>query len=59
MAELVLKDVRKTYAGAVEAVKGVSLDIHDGELLPSLENRKLITRVPTPVIMGSGKGKIA
>ncbi|MDJ1159508.1 sn-glycerol-3-phosphate import ATP-binding protein UgpC [Chelatococcus sp. SYSU_G07232] len=30
MAEVVLKDVRKTYAGGVEAVKGVSLDIPDG-----------------------------
>ncbi|CAN5552041.1 sn-glycerol-3-phosphate import ATP-binding protein UgpC [soil metagenome] len=30
MAGVVLKDVRKTYAGNVEAVKGVSIDIPDG-----------------------------
>ncbi|MBZ8132036.1 sn-glycerol-3-phosphate import ATP-binding protein UgpC [Afifella sp. IM 167] len=33
MAEVLLKDVRKTYGGDVEAVKGVSLDIADGEFL--------------------------
>ena len=32
MATVDLKDVRKVYAGNVEAVKGVSLDIHDGAL---------------------------
>ena len=32
MAKIVLKDVRKTY-GQVEAIKGVSLDIADGELV--------------------------
>src|ERR1043166_4407030 len=30
MAEVILKDVRKTYAGGVEAVKGVSFDVPDG-----------------------------
>ncbi len=30
MASVTLKDVRKIYAGGVEAVKGVSLDIPDG-----------------------------
>jgi sn-glycerol 3-phosphate transport system ATP-binding protein len=30
MAEVTLSDVRKTYAGGVQAVKGVSLDIADG-----------------------------
>ncbi|PSC03525.1 sn-glycerol-3-phosphate ABC transporter ATP-binding protein UgpC [Alsobacter soli] len=30
MAEVTLNDVRKVYAGGVEAVKGVSLDIPDG-----------------------------
>ncbi|KAA2235013.1 sn-glycerol-3-phosphate import ATP-binding protein UgpC [Salinarimonas soli] len=30
MASVTLKDVRKVYAGGVEAVKGVSLDIDDG-----------------------------
>ena len=33
MAEIVLKDVRKVYHGGVEAVRGVSLEIADGELL--------------------------
>lgn len=33
MAEIILKDIRKTYAGAVEAIQGVSLDIKDGELV--------------------------
>jgi sn-glycerol 3-phosphate transport system ATP-binding protein len=33
MAAIVLQDVRKVYAGGVEAVKGVSLDIADGELV--------------------------
>lgn len=32
MAEITLKDVRKTY-GTVEAIKGVSLDIDDGEFV--------------------------
>jgi len=32
MAEIALKDVRKTY-GTVEAIKGVSLDIDDGEFV--------------------------
>src|SRR6476469_3821522 len=30
MAEVTLKDVRKVYAGGVEAVKGVSFDVLDG-----------------------------
>ena len=30
MAEVTLKDVRKVYAGGVEAVKGVSFDVPDG-----------------------------
>jgi sn-glycerol 3-phosphate transport system ATP-binding protein len=30
MAEVTLKDVRKTYAGGIEAVKGISLDVPDG-----------------------------
>jgi sn-glycerol 3-phosphate transport system ATP-binding protein len=33
MAKITLNNVRKTYAGAVETIKGVSLDIADGELL--------------------------
>ncbi len=33
MARISLNNVRKTYAGAVETIKGVSLDIADGELL--------------------------
>ncbi|MGN6101403.1 MAG: ABC transporter ATP-binding protein [Devosia sp.] len=32
MAELVLKDVRKSF-GAVEVIKGVSLEIHSGEFM--------------------------
>ncbi len=31
MANVILTDVRKTYAGGVEAIKGVSLSIGDGE----------------------------
>ena len=30
MAEVILKDVKKVYAGGVEAVKGVSFDVPDG-----------------------------
>src|SRR3954467_11839172 len=30
MSEVILRDVRKVYAGAVEAVKGVSFDVPDG-----------------------------
>ncbi len=33
MATIELKDVRKVYAGGVEAIKGVSLDIQDGEMI--------------------------
>ncbi|KRB59089.1 hypothetical protein ASE04_27205 [Rhizobium sp. Root708] len=33
MARINLKDVRKTYAGGLEVIKGVSLDIGDGELV--------------------------
>jgi multiple sugar transport system ATP-binding protein len=33
MAQVTLQDVRKVYAGNVEAVKGVTLDIADGEFL--------------------------
>lgn len=33
MASITLRDVRKVYAGGTEAVRGVSLDIRDGELL--------------------------
>jgi sn-glycerol 3-phosphate transport system ATP-binding protein len=33
MATISLQDIRKTYQGGVEAVKGVSLDIADGELV--------------------------
>ncbi len=33
MAEIHLNAVRKTYAGGVEAVKGISIDIADGEFL--------------------------
>ncbi|HEY2735501.1 MAG TPA: sn-glycerol-3-phosphate ABC transporter ATP-binding protein UgpC [Polyangiales bacterium] len=32
MAEVTLKDVKKVYAGGVEAVKGVSFDVPDGHL---------------------------
>jgi sn-glycerol 3-phosphate transport system ATP-binding protein len=30
VAEVTLKDIRKVYAGGVEAVKGVSFDVPDG-----------------------------
>ena len=33
MADIVLKDVRKVYSGGVEAVRGISLTIDDGEML--------------------------
>jgi sn-glycerol 3-phosphate transport system ATP-binding protein len=33
MAGITLKDVRKTYGGNVDTIKGVSLDIADGELV--------------------------
>jgi sn-glycerol 3-phosphate transport system ATP-binding protein len=33
MASIALKDVRKVYGGAIEAIKGVSLDIDDGEMI--------------------------
>ncbi|MFT4183285.1 MAG: sn-glycerol-3-phosphate import ATP-binding protein UgpC [Rhizobium sp.] len=33
MAGITLKDVRKTYGGNVEAIRSVSLDIADGELI--------------------------
>ncbi|SKA37693.1 sn-glycerol-3-phosphate ABC transporter ATP-binding protein UgpC [Consotaella salsifontis] len=33
MAGIELKDVRKVYAGGVEAVKGVSLDVQDGHFV--------------------------
>ena len=33
MADIALRDLRKTYAGGVEAVRGVSLEIADGELV--------------------------
>ena len=33
MAGITLKDVRKSYGGGVDAIKGVSLDIADGELV--------------------------
>ncbi|MBB3609731.1 sn-glycerol-3-phosphate import ATP-binding protein UgpC [Rhizobium sp. BK602] len=33
MAGITLKDVRKTYGGGVEAIRSVSLDIADGELI--------------------------
>lgn len=33
MARITLNNVRKTYAGTLETIKGVSLDIADGELL--------------------------
>ncbi|KQV81850.1 sn-glycerol-3-phosphate import ATP-binding protein UgpC [Rhizobium sp. Root1220] len=33
MARINLKDVRKTYGGGLEVIKGVSLDIADGELV--------------------------
>jgi sn-glycerol 3-phosphate transport system ATP-binding protein len=31
MAEVILRNVRKTYAGGVEAIKGVDLDVGDGQ----------------------------
>src|SRR4051794_3451033 len=31
MANVTLKDVRKTYAGGFEAIKGISLDVGDGQ----------------------------
>ncbi len=33
MATIELKDVRKVYGGNIEAIKGVSLDIADGEMI--------------------------
>jgi sn-glycerol 3-phosphate transport system ATP-binding protein len=33
MARIELKDVRKLYGGSIEAIKGVSLDIEDGEMI--------------------------
>ncbi len=33
MARINLKDIRKTYGGGLEVIKGVSLDIADGELV--------------------------
>jgi len=33
MAKILLNDVRKVYGGSIEAIKGVSLDIADGELI--------------------------
>ena len=33
MARIELKDVRKVYGGGVDAIKGVSLDIDDGEMI--------------------------
>jgi sn-glycerol 3-phosphate transport system ATP-binding protein len=33
MARILLKDVKKIYAGGVEAIKGISMDIADGELI--------------------------
>jgi sn-glycerol 3-phosphate transport system ATP-binding protein len=33
MATIELKDVRKVYGGSIEAIKGVSLDIADGEMI--------------------------
>ncbi|WP_439530963.1 ATP-binding cassette domain-containing protein, partial [Pannonibacter sp.] len=33
MATISLEEVRKIYAGGVEAVKGVSMDIADGEFI--------------------------
>jgi sn-glycerol 3-phosphate transport system ATP-binding protein len=33
MAQIELNDVRKTYGGAIEAIKGVSLHIEDGEMI--------------------------
>ncbi|MBB3945402.1 sn-glycerol 3-phosphate transport system ATP-binding protein [Rhizobium skierniewicense] len=33
MATIELKDVRKLYGGNIEAIKGVSLDIQDGEMI--------------------------
>src|SRR5947208_16389927 len=31
MASVTLTDVRKTYAGGIEAIKGISLDVGDGQ----------------------------
>ncbi|CVI21410.1 hypothetical protein AGR4A_Lc30007 [Agrobacterium tumefaciens str. B6] len=33
MAKIALKDVRKVYGGNVEAIKGVSMEIADGEMI--------------------------
>src|SRR5687768_11497005 len=33
MVEVSLKNLRKTYSGGVEALRGVSLDVHSEELL--------------------------
>lgn len=33
MASITIRDVRKTYAGGFEAIKGISLDIADGEMV--------------------------
>jgi len=32
MANILIRDVRKTYAGGVDAIRGISIDIADGEL---------------------------
>lgn len=33
MADIYLRDIRKTYPNGVQALRGISLDIHDGEFL--------------------------
>lgn len=33
MAQVTLRKVRKVYASGYEAVKGIDLDIHDGEFM--------------------------
>jgi sn-glycerol 3-phosphate transport system ATP-binding protein len=33
MASITIRDIRKTYAGGFEAIKGISLDIADGEMV--------------------------
>ena len=44
MASVTVRDVRKAY-GPVQVIHGVNIDIHDGELLPTLEHRQTICRL--------------
>ena len=43
MANVTLTDVRKTYAGSFEAIKGISLDVGDGRFHGRIEAGILAT----------------